>query len=264
MNPFIKFRNGIPSGLLCTLLSALAVAAPAQTLYDGASGKTPDQAPYNWIFGQAFAPSDLHGTAGNGATTLNTAGNNLYMAGYNHFAPFALDSVGGYTVSFDLQVNSETHDGATVDKNGDGIADRAGVSLIVLGNDNKGVELAFWNNEVWTQSNGFLHTVGGGENAAFNTTTGRVHYVLDVANGGYALSADGTALLGGSLHSYVAQGAPYTLPNYLFIGDDTTSARGNFSLFQVQITPEPGALAVLLGLMAGSASFLRRARRHHS
>ncbi len=256
MNKSVKFRSGIQSGLFCTLLSALAVAAPAQTLYDGAIGKTPDQSPYTWIFAQSPPPTpDLRGVAGSGATTVNTTGNNGFQAGYNYFAPFALDSIGGYSVNFDLQVNSETHNGN---------ANRSGVSLIVLGNDNKGVELAFWNNEVWTQSNAFLHTVAGGENAAFDTTTGRVHYVLDVANGGYALSADGTALLGGSLHSYAAPLLPYSFTNYLFLGDDTTSARGNFSLFQVQITPEPGALATLLGLMAGSAIFLRRARRRQS
>lgn len=260
----MKISIGIQIGLVSTLLMATATLAPAQTLYDGASGKTPDQAPYTWIFGQTPPPPDLRGIAGNGATTLNTTGNNGFMAGYNHFAPFALNSITGYTVSFDLQVNSETHDGPTADKNSDGIADRAGVSLIVLGNDNRGVELAFWNNEVWTQNNAFLHTVGDGENAAFDTTSGRIHYVLDVANGGYALSADGTALLGGSLHSYAAFGPPYTLPNYLFIGDDTTSARGNFSLFQVQVTPEPGTLASLLGLMAGSTGILYRARRRCS
>ena len=72
--------------------------------------------------------------------------------------------------------------------------------------------------------------------------------------------------LGGSLHSYAAPAVPYAFTNYLFIGDDTTSARGNFSLFQVQAlqpqaTPEPGVLACLTGMIAGGLGLARRTRR---
>ncbi len=115
---------------------------------------------------------------------------------------------------------------------------RSGCSVIVLGGDGKGVELAFWTNEVWAQTDAFDHSTGT-EAHAFDTTKASAAYTLRVAEGKYDLSVDGTTLLRGNLHNYALRGPaiPYKLTNYLFIGDDTTSAAAQFNIAHVDITP---------------------------
>lgn len=146
------------------------------------------------------------------------------QGGYTMLSPRPLRRQRGYALSFTLQVVTEKH----------AVPNRSGVSLIVLGADGIGLELAFWQNQVWAQSDKplFEHAEG----AAFNTQAALVHYVLSVKGDRYRLSANGISVLTGPLRDYRAfKGffSPYQTPNFLFLGDDTHSARGELRVGKV-------------------------------
>ncbi len=111
--------------------SVAAAPAPATTapivLYDGALGNRPDQQGFTYI----ATPGATHAASG-GFTTLDTSSNKNISAGYfsKSTPDLVLDRAIGYTVGFTVQVELEDHAGS--DKNGDGIEDRAGFSLLVL------------------------------------------------------------------------------------------------------------------------------------
>lgn len=218
------------------------------TQYDSLSGTTPDAQGFDYIAiggSQSFS---------NGATTLDTSGNSNFYAGYFAKNVPTLDPTQGFTVSFTAQVVSEDHTGS--DKNGDGIGDRAGFSVIVLGNDKKGIELGFWQNQIWAQEDGttqanpsanptttppgntnvlFTHAEG----ANFNTTTGLIPYDLTILGDTYTLSTGNSVILSGKVRDYTAFNGlvdPYETPNLVFLGDDTTSANAKVNLSAVSIT----------------------------
>ena len=88
---------------------------------------------------------------------------------------------------------------------------------------------------------------------AYNTTAANKTYDLNVVGSTYILLANGTPILSGPLRDYSSSGTPYNLSNYIFVGDDTTSAAGAFEMSRLAVTvPEPAsAVAVtLLGLIA--------------
>ncbi len=193
------------------------------TLYDGARNTTPQG--QNWLFyttgGHQTPPH------GSGATTFTTLGDAAYQGGYLRIVPFPLNRAQGYTIRFDLQVIAETH----------AVPDRAGVDLIALGNDKKGIELGFWPDQIWAQSDVplFKHAEG----ASFPTTTRLVHYALTFRGPSYCLSANGTPILSGHVRDYTAFHGfpdPYADPNLLFLGDDSKSAAGSFRLARVTVS----------------------------
>lgn len=123
---------------------------------------------------------------------------------------------------------------------------RAGYSVILLGHDAKGIELGFWTNEIWAQNSDFTHA----ENIAIDTTIER-NYRLQILNDNYQLFENNNSILSGNLRIYPSPSTPYSLPNYVFFGDDTTSAAA--SVIQGRITlqsnlasvPEPTSLMLL-------------------
>jgi hypothetical protein len=141
-----------------------------------------------------------------------------------------LDRAKGYTISFDAQVIAEAHNNNN----------RAGFSVIAIGSDKKGIELGFWPNEVWAQADG-IEPPGSGlfthaEGAAFDTTAGLTAYQLKVKGDTYTLSVGGAPILNGGVRDYSAFNGfpdPYETPNFLFLGDDTTSAAGTIRLSYV-------------------------------
>jgi hypothetical protein len=142
-----------------------------------------------------------------------------------------LDRTSGYTVSLTTQVLSETHVSD----------DRAGFSIIVLSSDLQGIELGFWRDSVWAQEDdatdpGDLFTRA--ETSAFTTTTGLIEYELGVRDDRYTLLSGGTTILSGTLRNYSSFGLPYTQQNFLFLGDNTTSAAAIIRLSYVAITVE--------------------------
>ncbi len=227
----IKMRSMLHKSCVTWALLGAAVMARAQTvtLYDGAGGKTLDQGAGAWIYMQRPRQPAMVGKFQEGGTLLDTSADAALKAGYSYLVPFALDNTKEYAVRFTLKVISEAHGERT---------SRSGCSVIVLGSDGKGVELAFWTNEVWAQTDAFDHAIGT-EAHAFDTTKQSALYTLRMAGGKYALSVNGAMLLQGDLHNYALHGPaiPYKLANYLFIGDDTTSAAARFHITRVDITP---------------------------
>lgn len=211
-------------------------------LYDG-TGLPASQA---WL---AYADDRLV-TGGNASQSTTPNGIRLQTdlpikSGFSNYTPFAqlknpafptLDRGLGFELSFVLAITSENH--ASVD--------RAGFSVLLLGSDSRGIELGFWENEIWAQTSNpiFKH----GEGVSIDTRQQR-SYQLRIVNDTYSLLEGSTSLLSGSVRDYTASGQlPYTLPNYLFLGDNTSSASADIQLGTVTLqsnltaVPEPSSL----------------------
>ncbi|AFZ01891.1 hypothetical protein [Calothrix sp. PCC 6303] len=220
--PLAAVTTGL--GLLIGVNSAAAV-----TLYNGLS--FPSQQGWTYLrttFGSAPVEKRIVGS-----TILDSGSNNNY-AGYFRKSTVTLNRSFGYTITFKLQVNSETHI----------LNDRAGLSMIVMSNQLPGesrpygIELGFWENSIWSQNVGFTR----GENVNFDTKTRVQTYKLFVNNKGYKLFVDGNMknpILQGNLRQYTrftpppGYPNPYGTPNLIFLGDNTTSARAKFTVMNV-------------------------------
>ena len=217
-------------------------------LFDAALNTNPDQ--QGWLYATNPGSIATRATSG-GVTVLDTTGRSADQAGFfstGHPLVGTLDRTAGFTVTFRLQLERETH--AT--------NDRAGFSVIVLGSDSKGLELSFWNNEVWAQNDSPLFTHG--EGAAFNTTAALTDYALKIQGNSYTLTANGLSLLSGLVRDYSAFGAPYTSKSFLFFGDDTSSAAARTDIARVTLgaVPEPASWALFA---AGSLGLTLTARK---
>jgi len=147
-NMELRYRGACPLVLLAG--SALTAHTQTITLYDGALNTAPGA--QGWTFFDGGVSSPRSGgiqTVGGGATTYDTTVGNVTRGGYTVRGPIPCSLLPSITrpatrCRFDVQVVSEDHTSSgTADKNGDGVADRAGVSLIVIGSDQKGVELGY-------------------------------------------------------------------------------------------------------------------------
>jgi hypothetical protein len=115
--------------LLSTVTASLtlalsATAASALILYDGLSSpyQTPSQ--QNWLYQATAIGTIPKATATSSGTVLDT-GDSTNYAGYFNQNPIILDRSNGYTVSFRLRVNSESHGTNN---------NRAGFSVLVISN----------------------------------------------------------------------------------------------------------------------------------
>lgn len=256
-------RNRLISILLPVLLGACGISADA-VLYDGLPGNRPGDADQGLHFYSLLGGTE---TEAGGVTTLTT--DQATSNGYFSYVSSALglqmtglplslspkvaldlDRTGdGYTVDFHARLDGETH----------ASTHRAGFSVIALSGDLMGIELGFWGNEVWAQSGAdFLHAEG----SVFDTSA-MVHYQLAILDDGYTLYADGSELLAGSLRDYSAHSSEvYSQNNFLFFGDDTSSAGATVGLGGISVlesaVPEPAALGLLL---TGGAGLLLKRRR---
>jgi len=217
-----------------------ALAAPATTvLYAGTLGTLPGAQSFDYF----AVPGTATQTAAGGVTTLDTTALAGEAAGYSAKAAAVptLDRAAGYALTVTAQLQTESHAGS--DKDGDGLDDRAGFSVIVLSSDLRGLELGFWTNRVWAQADGAAVPPTGrlftqAEGAVFDTTR-LVTYTLFVRGDTYTLAGDGQALLTGDLRDYTAFTGfpdPYETPNLIFLGDDTTSASAAVRLARVEVT----------------------------
>ena len=115
--------------------------------------------------------------------------------------------------------------------------DRAGFVVILLGEDAKGIEVSFWDDEIWVQEDNetnelplFTHAEG----VAY-TTTNWVNYELMILDNMYSLSANSTEILSGTVRDYSAWEPPsypgftipdpYETPNLIFFGDNSSQGR---------------------------------------
>jgi hypothetical protein len=232
------------AGALCALWCNLGHAV---VLYNGPAGTAPET--QGWLTFQSAGGTPLRITAG-GKTMLDTTSSDGIQAGYGNYNLIfpvnpnfpTLNRMDGFVVSLDMKLLTESH----------ASNNRSGVSLIALSQDLFGIEIAFWPNEVWVQSGpDFLHAEG----AAFDTTAAFSTYDVTIKDNAYSIFANGNQILTGSLRNYSAFGLPYTLPNFIFLGDDTTSARGNFEFSRLAVVPEPHAWLVgACGIVVGWAS----------
>lgn len=210
-------------------------AAATYTLYDGALGGTPNTQSFLYL---NLPPGSATNSESGGVTTLDTTivNNGAYAGYFNDHSTTpdipVLDRTTGYTVTFTVQVESESHANN----------DRAGFSVIILGDDNKGVEMAFWENEIWVQDDDaddpgdlFTHAEG----VPYSTTTGLQSYNLAIFSDTYTLTVASSTILTGRLRDYTNFSGPidpYETPNFIFLGDDTTSAQARIKLSFVAVT----------------------------
>lgn len=236
---------------------AVAVVSGPQVLYDGSLATSPAAQGWYSVVGSSYASETLSGSS----VTLDTTLANITQAGYARAPLFSnavtLDSSAGLLLSFTAGVATESH----------ASDNRAGLSVIVLDSAHKGIELGFWTDRVFAQDlvSGSFVQAAAPERAALNTT-GSTTYALQFSAAGYTLSANGSTLFSGPLRDYSSSGvsvlgvAVYAQPNFLFFGDDTSSARASWSLNNVSISPvpEPSRAAMLLTGLLVLGYFVRR------
>lgn len=204
-------------------------------LYDANSGEIPSSSLMPFT---DFPPGTASLTFTDGATILDTtvAGRDTYAGWVSNPTTTpgfpTLDSTMGVQVNFTVQVQSEMH----------GNNNRAGFSMIILDQDAKGIELSFWEDQIWVQSD---ETSGGlfkhGEGAAFTTTAGMTNYQVTLTGDAYTLTANSEPLLSGPLRDYSKFDGfpdPYETPNLLFLGDNTKSSQARLKLQYISITGE--------------------------
>jgi len=215
------------------LMSTLATPLRAQVLFEGSLDTRPDQ--QSWAFlTDPVGGGSVDRLVEDGATTLETTIVESDKAGwFANLPPFPrhprlplLDRSRGYTVTWTVRLDAETRS----------TMHRAGLSVIVLSSDLKGVELGFWADEAWVQTDDPLFNHG--EGAALDTTAARIEYELCVLGDSYRLRAGGAPLFEGQLRDYSAFGSPYDVPNFLFVGDDTSSASARFEWERLEVEIE--------------------------
>jgi hypothetical protein len=209
------------------------VGGKTLVLYDAAGGTIPSAPLMSFT---DFPPGAALPTYSDGATVMDTttSGQDSYAGWISNGATTSgfpiLDRTAGFQINFTLQIENESH------RNNN----RAGFSLIVLSDDARGIELAFWENEIWVQSD---HSTGGlfkhGEGIVFSTTTGLIDYRLIIIDDTYPLTANVQPVLTGPVRDYSTFDGfpdPYETPNFLFLGDNTTSAQTGVRLRFVSVT----------------------------
>jgi hypothetical protein len=165
-------------------------------------------------------------SATNDVAVLDTALAASTQAGWSRVMAPALNRARGFTLLFTAQLDTETHNST----------DRAGFSVILLADDQQGIELGFWTDTVFAQSDAPLFTHD--EDASFPTTDGLTAYALTVLGTNYVLRADGVPLLSGPVRDYTEFGgliSPYRIPNFVFLGDNTRSAGAAVRLGRVAL-----------------------------
>lgn len=209
-------------------------------LYDAAATTLPTAQGWSFLALPALASESMEG----GGARLDTSASGGIFAGWSRVSPVPLDRMKGYTLRLELQLLSESH----------ASTNRAGISWIVLGSDKKGVELGFWTDRIWAQSDSPMFTQG--EGVAMEWGTGWRELRLTVLGDRYALAVDGSEVLTGAVRDYTPFTGPidpYETPNFLFLGDDTTSARGAVRFRKMELIADPAVRPPLrvVGLVDG-------------
>jgi hypothetical protein len=247
------------AGFIAALALAGAHEAVASiSLYDGTQPGLPQT--QGWLAYQSIPTTTPTLASTVGPTTLNTSASNAIYAGFSNYASNGiseslvnsafptLSPTTGFDLTFNTKLDSESHTGNS---------NRAGFSVILLGNDLNGVELGFWNGLIFAQSSTFTQTVE--ETSSFDPAAQFHQYDLHIQGSTYTLTANGTQILTGPTRNYSGSGLlPYETPNFVFLGDDTTSAQAVTEIEAVSVSvPEPASLSALIII----PMLLRRRRR---
>ncbi|MGB3262412.1 MAG: sodium:calcium exchanger, partial [Microcoleus sp.] len=229
-----------------TLSETSATVLGPSLLYDGSLGNTPSS--QNWLSLtnlNSISPTDTASEilSGNGINLNSTAADSIY-AGYTNnplnpsFPP--LDRNSGFSLGFNLQIISE----ARANPN------QAGFSIIAVTSDRKAIEIGFQrlsttSGRIFAKGDGITPNPGPetnglflpAENIAYDTNRA-TNYTLRVLGDNYFLSDGSDIILTGPLRDYAAFSGdidPYETPNFLFLGDGTTSAQANINLTGVSL-----------------------------
>lgn len=234
------------------LLLGAAGLARAGVLYDGTLGTVMTQ--QNWLLvTDPLSGSLATQSFSSSVTTLDTTARRSDSAGYPSFITpgiGTLDRSIGFTLSWEIQLLVEQH----------ASTNRAGFSAIVVSDDLVGLEIGFWANSIWAQNDAPLFTHG--ESASFDTTLAIVRYDLEVLGNSYQLEADGVPILSGALRDYSSFGFPYMVPNFIFFGDNTSSASAKVRIARVELTPVPEAsTGIWLAALAATLAVAGRCRQ---
>jgi hypothetical protein len=288
-----RFKKTTASTIACAATLALlgGRAATAQTLYNGNAGGTP--ASQGWfVLGNVNPATGVPVAtetydAVNAVTKLDSTASSSIYAGYSNynalpnatpsgFSPTTLvnsqfptlDRAAGFTVSFTMQLASQANTNPA----------RAGFSVLVLDKDRLGVEIGFHTADLFAlqltpNANPalppqFTVAESNADAAIAGLTQALTAYDLRIQGNTYALRSGNTTLLTGALKDYTtAQGFGtdvYRTPNFLFLGDDTTSASADLRLRSVTLAvsaPEPTSAAFALTAMAAGIGVTRVRRR---
>jgi hypothetical protein len=282
------------STAILSLVGTLPIQAT--TLYDGTSGVTPNNynAPNPYLGFTTINPSNIAGPAGSQtydsttqSTILNSSGSESYYSGYRNYNATvnpsnpsvilptslinpsfpSLDPQAGYTISFTAKMAAQTNNGA----NG---PYRAGFSILVVSDNLKAIEIGFRNPntqtntpDIFSQNNSSFNSVGESNGNLGDILDNFTTYNLAIAGNQYTLFTGGTILLQGALRDYSSASgfgsAVYQTPNFLFLGDDTTSAGGTTYLQNISLTtavPEPLNIFGAASVVALAAA-LKRCKR---
>ncbi|MDU9049676.1 MAG: hypothetical protein Q3M30_12570 [Candidatus Electrothrix sp. Rat3] len=188
-------------------------------LYDATVGQLPSEQPWLTYFADGTFNQQV---VTDGVWLQTNLGNHAGFSNYyvltklleNPFFP-SLNKDQGVSLQFELQLYSENHN----------TADRAGFSVILLDSNRQGVEISFWEDEIWAQRDAPLFTHG--ESVDFVTTGSMKSYRLTLNTDSYSLYEGGKQILTGTIKDYTSFSGsldPYEFPNFLFLGDNTTSA----------------------------------------
>ncbi len=261
------------------------------TLYDGTTGRRPEQSgaavggPWLSYIDQfeALGSGSIDAVADANGTVLTTdlaisGGFSNYQVGIglgsvsltpvnNQFPN--LDRNLGYTFSFSGQVLSEQRS-STANKNNDGKDDRAGFSLLLLSQDQRGIALNFFEDRIWAHEDGSTQSDPSLEPDSdppsdFRTlftqvegvdvdTTQLNRYDVTVKDDLYQLSSNGVAILQGNLRDYTGFEPPTVtvpflgnislpdfneLPSLVFLGDLSPSAGASTRISEISVsTPD--------------------------
>jgi hypothetical protein len=214
-------RNPTSFKLLAVLTLAVAPPALAEVWYDASLGTLPEAQGWTFFTLPAVTPSLI-----DGAAVLDTSGSSLIRGGWTRFASPALDRQSGVRLEFTAELAAESH--ASIH--------RAGFSVILLDQQKRGIELGFWTDRIWAQSD--VPLFNHAEEVEFATQGRLVSYGLTLGPDAYELLADGARILGGPLRDYTAfvgNFDVYESPNLVFLGDDTTSANARVRVSRVAL-----------------------------
>ncbi|MCH8569004.1 MAG: T9SS type A sorting domain-containing protein [Balneolales bacterium] len=179
----------------------------------------------------------------NGVHYLDTSVESSLQAGYlnnflftNHPGIKVLDRESGYGFGMRLRLISEEATSPF----------RAGFSVIILSDDSKGIEIGFKADEVWGYDENFIPD----ERQDFDVTSDMTDWSVFVMGDSYSVYADDELILSGPLRDYTESGWPYTRRNFIFWGDNTTSASSISEVSRIshflprQFCPDDGVLYV--------------------
>ncbi len=207
-------------------LAMSGISGHSQILYDAQQGTLP--AAQGWSF--AALPGNARQTHTGSATRLETGPSLSEAVGYALRPNPPLDRRAGFNLflRFHLIGAQRTR------------PERAGFSVIVLDTERRGIELGFSEGDVFAQHDQPLFTRG--ESADFPFWSGPVEAVLSCRGNRYTLFLNRTPVLSGPWRDYTAfAGFPdvYETPNFLFLGDNTTSAAAVVDLMHVALVRPP-------------------------